>query len=93
MYSIDTARAYLYQEYLSTLKPLFMKLPKDVAEVCELDPGTTYCVKKYLYSLPDAGRAYYVAYRDHHIAEGNIMTASDPCLFIRLIPEKSISKK
>ena len=55
MCSIDTVGAYLYQEYPSTLKPLYMKLPRDVAEVCDLDPRTTYRVKKYLYGLPDAG--------------------------------------
>ena len=45
MCSIDTVGAYLYQEYPSTFKPLYMKLPKDVAEVCNLDPRTTYRVK------------------------------------------------
>ena len=90
MCSIDTVGAYLYQEYPSTLKMLYMKLPRDVAEVCNLDPRTTYRVKKYLYGLPDAGGAYYVAYRNHLIAEGYTMTASDPCLFVRLIPKKSI---
>jgi hypothetical protein len=42
-------------------------------------------VKIYIYGLPDSGRAYYLAYRDHLIDSGYIMTASDPCLFVRLL--------
>jgi plasmid maintenance system antidote protein VapI len=60
-------------------------LPVAVAEACNLDPRTTYQVKIYIYGLPDSGRAYYLAYRDHLIDSGYIMTASDPCLFVRLL--------
>jgi hypothetical protein len=39
---------------------------------------------KYLYGLPDAGRAYYQAYSSHLIAKGYKRTTSDPCLFVKL---------
>jgi hypothetical protein len=42
-------------------------------------------VKKYIYGLPDSGRAYYLVYRDHLIDSDYTMTASDPCLFVRLL--------
>ena len=44
-------------------------------------------MKKYIYGLPDSGRAYYLAYRDHLIDSGYTMTASDPCLFVRLLED------
>jgi hypothetical protein len=47
--SIDTVGAFLYQEYLESLKPLYIVLPVAVAEACNLDPKTTYQVKKYIY--------------------------------------------
>jgi hypothetical protein len=40
-------------------------------------------VKKYIYGLPDSGRAYYIAYRDHLINSSYVMTSADPCLFVR----------
>jgi hypothetical protein len=49
MCSIDTVGAFLYQEYPESLKPLYVSLPKAVAEVCNLNPKTTYRVKKYIY--------------------------------------------
>jgi hypothetical protein len=84
MCSIDTVGAFLYQEYPESLKPLYIILPKAVAEVCNLNPKTTYRVKKYIYGLPDSGRAYYIAYRDHSINSSYVMTSADPCLFVRL---------
>ncbi len=69
---------------------IYIILPASVAKACNLDPKTTYRVKKYIYGLPDAGRAYYIEYRDHLIASGYTMTASDPCLFGRLVPEQGI---
>ncbi len=61
-----------------------------VAKVCNLDPKTIYRVKKYIYGSPDAGRAYYIACIDYLIASGYVMTTSDPCLFVRLVPEQGI---
>jgi len=84
MTTCDTVGAYLYQEYPSSLKPLYLTLPKLVAEVCGLNPDTTYRVRKYLYGLPDAGRAYYIAYTNHLISAGYTQTSSDPCLFMSL---------
>jgi hypothetical protein len=86
--SVDTVAAFLHQDYPSTLKPLYIILPATVAKACDLDPRTTYRVKKYIYGLPDAGRAYYLAYRKHLINSGYAVTMSDPCLFIRLLPKE-----
>lgn len=69
------------------LKPLYIALPAMVAKACNLDPSTTYRVKKYIYSLPDARRAYYFAYRNHLIDSGYVVIVPDPCLFVRLLPK------
>jgi len=42
MCSIDTVGAFVYQEYPESLKPLYVILPKAVAEVCNLNPKATY---------------------------------------------------
>ena len=46
-----------------------------------LDPKQTYRVLKYIYGLPDAGRAYYDASSEHLTKHGYHRTVSDPCLF------------
>ena len=56
---VDTKAAYLCQVYPEDATPIYIKLPKRVAN---LNPEQTYRVKKYMYGLPDAGRAYYDAY-------------------------------
>ena len=40
---------------------------------------------QYIYGLPDAGRAYYDAYSEHLISNGYHRTASDPCLFFKIL--------
>jgi hypothetical protein len=84
MCTIDTVGAYLYQDYPTDAKALYLVLPNNVAQVCGLRQGAKYRVRKYLYGLPDAGRAYYKAYSSLLIQEGYTRTASDPCLFTRL---------
>ena len=81
---VDTVGAYLYQDYPSTATPLYLKLEPHVATALGLNPDATYRIKKYLYGLPDSGRAYYHAYSEHLTNEGYKRTLSDPCLFTKL---------
>jgi hypothetical protein len=83
MATFDTVAAYLHQLYREELKPLYLKFPKRLAEACGIDPNQLYRVKKYLYGLPDAGRAYYLAYSKVLIENGYSKCTSDPCLFTR----------
>jgi hypothetical protein len=78
---VDTVGAFLGQDYPDDLPALYVKLPREVALICGLDPAQVYRVVKYLYGIPDAGRAYYVAYRDHLVSKGYVQSAMDPCLF------------
>ena len=81
--TIDTVGAYLYQDYPEDAEALFLKLEPAVAIACGLDPSQLYRVRKYLYGLPDAGRAYYRAYSAHLKSNGYQQTISDPCLFMK----------
>ena len=81
---VDTKAAYLCQDYLQDSTPLYVVLPKRVAQVLGLDPEQTYRVKKYIYGLPDAGRAYYDAYSTHLMENGFRRSISDPCLFFMI---------
>ena len=81
---IDTVAAYLHQKYPEDAKPLYVKFPKLVALALNRNPDTTYRVKKYVYGLPDSGRAYYEAYSNHLIEHGYLRSTNDPCLFFRI---------
>jgi hypothetical protein len=87
MCTVDTVGAYLYQDYPKDAKPLFLTLPEQVARVCGLDPRMKYRVNKYLYGLPDSGRAYYKAYAKLLMENGYMRTKSDPCLFTKINDE------
>ena len=84
MATFDTVAAYLYEEYPSDIKRLYLRLPKIVSITCGLNPDALYRVKKYLYGLPDAGRAYYLAYSTFLQKNGYKKSQSDPCLFVKL---------
>jgi hypothetical protein len=79
--TVDTVGAYLYADYPADALPLFLTLPSNVAIACGLDPAQHYRIRKYLYGLPDSGRAYYRAYSKHLESHGYTRTVSDPCLF------------
>ena len=81
---IDTVAAYLNQEYPADAKPLYVKLPKLVALALNRNPDQTYRVKKYIYGLPDSGRAYYEAYSKHLTENGYLKSVHDPCLFMKI---------
>ena len=82
---VDTVAAYLNQSYPEDAKPLYVKLPKLVALAVGRDPEKTYRVKKYIYGLPDSGRAYYEAYSAHLIENGYLRSINDPCLFFKIV--------
>jgi hypothetical protein len=82
--TVDVVGAYLTQPYPDTAQPLYLMLPANVANVCGLDPDQCYQIKRYLYGLPDAGRAYYLAYSKHLQDKGYKRTVSDPCLFVKI---------
>ena len=85
--SVDVVGAYLYENYPDSATPLYLKIEPHVAEALGLDPYKTYRIKKYLYGLPDSGRAYYKGYSSHLEAHDYKRTLSDPCLFVKITNE------
>ena len=81
--SIDVVAAYLYQEYPFDKKPIAVKLQKEVAQLLGLDPNQLYKLKRYIYGLPDSGKAYYEAYSKHLIEHQYQQSQLDPCLFYK----------
>ncbi len=58
---IDTVEAYLYQTYPS-LPAIYIKMLFKVMEACKIPANVVHRIEKYIYGLPDSGRAYYQAY-------------------------------
>ena len=85
MATFDTTVAYLHQAYPAELKPLYIRFPRTLALALNLDPDVLYRVKKYIYGLPDAGRAYYLALSEHLQSNGYTKSLADPCLFYKII--------
>ena len=59
---VDTVGAYLYQTYPDTLPPIYIKMPAEVMQACNIPNDIVHRIEKYNYGLPDSGRAYYQAY-------------------------------
>ena len=78
---VDTVAAYLNQVYPPDAIPLYVKF---VALALNRDPDQTYRVKKYIYGLPDSGRAYYEAYSKHLSDHSYLKSVHDPCLFMKI---------
>jgi len=82
--TVDTVGAYLYQSYPTDKRTLITQLNPVVADICGLDPDAHYQIVRYLYGLPDAGKAYYEAYSAHLVNNGYKKSAFDPCLFFKI---------
>ena len=80
---VDTVAAFLHQVYPESAPPLCVKVDPVVAECAGVDPHQWYRVCKYIYGIPDAGRAYYIAYSTLLENEGYIKSKFDPCLFYK----------
>ena len=59
---IDTVGAYLYQVYPDSSPIVYIRIPAKVMEALKIPSDVVYKIKKYIYGLPDSGRAYYLAY-------------------------------
>ncbi len=81
---IDTVGAYLYQTYPADAPVIYIRMPVKVMEALSIPDGTVYRLKKYIYGLPDSGRAYYLAYAKLLVDAGYFKSKSDPCLFYRV---------
>jgi len=80
---VDTVGAFLAQYFSDSMPPLYVKFDKKIAKVCDLNPNQVYRVRRYIYGIPDAGRAYYKAYSGLLVSQGYKQSEFDPCLFYK----------
>ena len=83
MATTDITSAYLQVQYPADQMMLVTKLERNIAELCNLDPNQEYRINKYIYGLPDSGRAFYHMYKSVLEQEGYRCSKIDPCLFIK----------
>lgn len=83
MATTDITSAYLQVPYPANQTMLVTKLERNIAELCNLDPSQEYRINKYIYGLPDSGRAFYYLYKSVLEQEGYRCSTIDPCLFIK----------
>lgn len=83
MKTADITAAYLQVVYPEDKDPLLVKFEAHIAVVCNMDPNQLYRVNKYIYGLPDSGRAFYIKYSTILITEGYKKSSIDPCLFYK----------
>jgi len=88
--SADVVGAFLYPIYPRDKPHLYLTLEDHVADILGEPRGCWYRVLKYIYGLPDAGKAFYEMYRDHLVEHGYMPTISDPCLFY-FIKDKDVT--
>jgi hypothetical protein len=81
----DTVGAFLCQPYpCGPDDPeAYVMLDDRISDVCGLPRGQLYRIVRYLYGLPDAGKAYYEAYSKLLMDNGFKRSVYDPCLFFR----------
>ena len=60
---MDITAAYLQVPIPEETEWIVAKLEPFVAKICNLDPDQLYKIGKYLYGLPDSGRAFYIHYK------------------------------
>ena len=90
MATTDITAAYLQVPYSKSDPVIITKLEENIAKICGLDPNQLFRINKYLYGLPNSGRAFYYHYRAALEKEGYRCSRIDPCLFIKAQNEEKV---
>ena len=88
--SADVTSAFLYPDYPQDKTPLYLTIEDNVANLLGEPRKCLYRCHKYIYGLPDAGKAFYEMYREHLKCYDYMPTISDPCLFVKHINDDVI---
>jgi hypothetical protein len=81
-FNIDTISAFLHQKRPKSAIPIYTRIEKSICEICNLDSSQYYLINKYIYGLPDSGKAYYEAVK--HLLTTKFffkMSIVDNCLY------------
>jgi hypothetical protein len=82
--TMDIKQAYLNVPIPEDEDWIIAKLEPWIAEALSLDPNALYRVRRYIYGLPQSGRAFFEMYRAKLLNEGYTQSKMDSCLFYRL---------
>jgi hypothetical protein len=82
--TMDIKQAYLNVPIPEDEDWIIAKLEPWIAEALSLDPNALYRVRRYIYGLPQSGRAFFEMYRAKLLKEGYTQSKMDSCLFYRL---------
>ena len=80
----DVKLAYLNCIYPDDADWIVVYLEPWIADALGLDRDQLYRVRRYIYGLPEAGRAFYELFSSKLIEEGYGKSEMDPCLFYRI---------
>jgi hypothetical protein len=80
-FNIDTVSAFLHQIRPPSATKIYTRIDKKICEICGLNPQQFYIIDKYIYGLPDSGKAYYEAIRTLLIENQFAQSIVDNCLF------------
>ena len=82
--NIDTISAFLHQSRPPTAIKIYTRIEQKICNLCDLDPKQFYIIDKYLYGLPDSGKAYYEAITTLLTTNNFIQSIVDNCLYYLL---------
>ena len=80
----DVKLAYLNCIYPDDADWIVVYLEPWIADALGLERDQLFRVRRYIYGLPDAGRAFYELFKSKLEKEGYTMSKMDPCLFYRI---------
>jgi hypothetical protein len=77
----DVKLAYLNCIYPDDADWIVVYLEPWIADALGIERDQLFRVRRYIYGLPDAGRAFYELFKSE---EGYVISIMDPCLFYRI---------
>jgi hypothetical protein len=80
----DVKLAYLNCIYPDDADWIVVYLEPWIADALGLERDQLFRVRRYIYGLPDAGRAFYKLFKSKLETEGYTMSQMNPCLFYRI---------
>jgi len=80
----DVKLAYLNCIYPDDIDWIVVYLEPWIADALGIERDQLFRVRRYIYGLPEAGRAFYELFKSKLEEEGYTMSAMDPCLFYRI---------
>jgi hypothetical protein len=63
---------------------LAVTLQGEVCDILGIENDQAFMLGRYIYGMPNAGKAYYIAFSNHIVENGYTKSLLDPCLFYKI---------